>query len=530
MTVSRETPKLNWDFLQGFDRRSLENPALSLSDPEAWDETFGLAIGSESGVKVTKKRSLMYAPVWSAVSLISGACARLPLNCKRSNGDDSEIDRMHPAYRPVRRKPNDEQDRFQFWQTVFLHKLLWNNAYVWIEQAKNGRPRKLWPLLPDRTAPERLLGSQIYAKTGNKPLAKELDGALVYTTEVHGKLFTFFPSEILHFRGLSIDGMEGCDLISHARNAIGLAIAQENFGSRFFKNGARMGGVLEVPATMTKPAMDKVESGFRKSYEDASAWFKTFVARDGVKFHQAAFNPGDSQLVEASEAQARQVARFFKLQPSKLGIKDSSSYNSKSEDNQSFLDDTLSDHLAAVEAQCEDKLLTTAEQESESHFFEYDTSPLLRLDAPKRFGVYQIGLKNRIFTRNEVRRKEGLPPVEGGDEFDNFATTGAVGVKTEPADPKAPADETKNRSLATWKAKIAARAEHKSRSAAGFEQWLATNLKDFRTGDDKLSAADREAALSSLLTELRAALAAHRTEGAALAGLIAPILETWLES
>lgn len=463
-------------------RATIENPSVSLHDTDAWNAMFGGELKTESGIKVTKRKALSVDAVWAAVSLISGACARLPMNrYSRTANDGREVDRTHPTHKLVRRKPNSEMDAFQFWQLVYVHKLLWGRAYVWLDQRSPGEPVEMFPLLPDRTAPERLNGKQVFDQTQNKKLARELDGQLVYVTEVGGKTRTFFPEEILDIRGMAIDSVETLDLVDYAKEAIGLAIAQRKFGAKFFKSGARMGGVLELPAALKKEAQDRVESGFRRTYEDSDQWFKTIVLRDNAKFHQAAFNPQDSQLVEASEAQSISVARFFKLQPSKLGIQKATSYNSKSEDNQAFLDDTLADHLAAVEYQCNDKLLTEDEKNSDSVFFEINRSSLLQMDQTKRYGAYEIGLRSRFLTRNEVRKFENLNAVEGGDEFDNFGATGAVAAPSVGQNPpNPPSDPEKKRDLSLILTDLAARARHKTKSISAFDGWINGEMPDFR--------------------------------------------------
>lgn len=511
------------DFL-GLSRRSgsLENPKVSLQDVDGWNALYG-GEKSEAGIKVTKKKALMYAPVWSAVSLISGTGAKLPLDLFKRRPDLGEDGRAkddaHPSYHVVRRRANREQVAFFFWRQMWCHLLLYNNAYAFISQAAPGQPQELFPLLPDRTAPERLKGKDVYEATGSKQTARELDGALVYASEVAGKVKTFFPSEVLHFRGISLDGMSGCDLVDHAKNAIALALVQEKFASRFFRGGARMGGVLELPAGGKKDTRDKIEKGFGEKYENPDGWFKTVVLREGAKFHQAAFNPSDAQLVEASEAQARHVARYYKMPARKLGLADSTSYGSAEADNQSFLDDTLSDHLCMMAAECGGKLLSEAE--SLTHYFEHNTAALLRMDMQKRYGAYAIALRGRFMTRNEVRAKENMPPVDGGDEFDPAPGAGRgpsppaapvadVPADQVPADDNPPADPQTNSGLGAggWglvAADFVARARHKlAKGHVAFRQWIASPLKDFRSQVASLSAAEQRQ-FEEMVSRIRAA-------------------------
>jgi HK97 family phage portal protein len=490
-------------YLLGLDARaSLENPSVSLTDPDAWEALFGDTYRSASGQKVTKKRALMCAAVWAAISLISGHKARLPLELRKwltKEKTGSTIDEPHAAYRIVRQQFHDELPAFFGWRQLMLHKLLYTNAYAFIDQDAPGKPYGLYPLLPDRTAPERLKKKALVDQGIKRSLAAELDGQLVYVTETNGRLMTLFPSQVLHLRGLSMDGYSGCDLVEHAKHTIGLALAQERFASLFFRNGARKGGILELPASLKKETKDKVEDGFRKSYENEDAWFKTFVARDNVKFHEAAFNPHDSQLVEASQAQIRQVALFFKLQPSKLGLSDSVAYNSKAEDNQSFLDDTLGDELAMIEAECGHKLLSQQERDESTHFFQHDTRPLLRLDQTKRAAANRMAVGRPWKTVNEARAEDNLPPKPGGDELAS-ASPGAPAAnkpadEDSPGNDQPPGDGGDNVGRARLVFAIGQRARHKAKKGQAFRDWvIGAALAEELRAEPKLLAELRAAA------------------------------------
>lgn len=494
------------DFL-GLSRRSgsLENPQVSLQDVDGWNALYG-GEKSEAGIKVTKKKALMYAPFWCAVDLISGTGAKLPLNLFQRRPDLGENGRArddkHRASYVVRRRANREQVAFFFWRQMWCHLLVYNNAYAYISQREPGSPEELFPLLPDRTAPERLRGKKVYDETGDKKLAQELDGQLVYVSEVNGKLRTFMPSEVLHFKGITLDGLAGCDLVDHAKNAIALALAQEKFASRFFRGGARMGGVLELPAGGKKEHRDKIEKGFTEKYDNPDGWFKTVILREGSKFHQAAFNPGDAQLVEGSEAQARQVARFFKMPARKLGLADSTSYGSADADNQAFYDDTLSDKLCMIAAECGGKLLTLEQERGDTHFFEHNAAALLQTDVGKRYSAYEKAIRGRWLTRNEVRAKENEPPVKGGDEFDPAPGAGNA------APPPPKEEEPRQAALAVLET-IAGRARHKAKNLSAFRQWVGSAKEDLRAqfrdcpgasdeGEEKLFAAVDETMRSVL--------------------------------
>lgn len=387
-------------------RSSPERQSFNLNDPAAWDAIFG-GVASDSGVKVTERKALGLGAVWQCVDMISADVAKLPLNRYVRTGEsdeDREVDGGHATQAIVRRRANTENSAFRFWRRLMVHALLWNNGYAFIDRDRAGRPLQLINLLPDRTCPERIGGRMFY---------------VTETTRQDGSpwLRPIPAEDVIHIQGLSIESEKGCDLVEAAKNSFGLALGLQKFKSRFFKNGVRTGGILELPAAMKPTTRDKVEEGFRKSYEGEDNWFKTVILRDGAKFHQTTVTPADSETSEATDAEVREVGRYFRVAPSKLGLSDSVSYNSKAEDNQAYLDTTLSPWLVEICSECDLKLLDPGELESGAAYFEHNTKSLLKMNLLQRSQVYAIWIRNKIATPNECRRFENMPPIEGGDNF-----------------------------------------------------------------------------------------------------------------
>lgn len=383
---------------------TIENPRYSLNDPALYDDLFAAGYQAASGQKVTHENSLNLAAVWQAVSLVSGDIAKLPLYpFKRMQDDDREIDDKHRAYQAVAVQANPYKSAWDFWRDFAVSDLIWNNAYAYISQGRNGI--ELYNLLPDRTAPEWV----------------RLDDGrteLVYVTEVDGKLETLLPSQALHVRGISLDGLSGCDITRHARDSWGLAMAAQGFQSKFFKNGARIGGTLELPLAMSKTAKDALEEGFRKTYESGDNPFKTVILRDGAKFHQGQFSPEQSRVTDISDQQKREVANFFNIPPSKLGIRDSVSYNSFEQDNLSYLNGCLHHRLGAIAAQANLKLLSESERRNDTHYFEHNYSKYAQADWKTLNEGLEIMRRNEIINADEWRRKLNMnkrPDGKGGE-------------------------------------------------------------------------------------------------------------------
>lgn len=410
--------RLGSDVLAGvdgiYDFTSLENPAMSLEDPSTWDDLLAGQV-STAGIRVSTKDGLRLAPVWQAVSMIAGDIASMGCNVYLA-GEYNEPDWTHWAQPLVAEQANQDDTSYTFWQRLMVHALLWNNGYALINRA-GGRgpdfaPIELINLLPDRT-------SAVYA-----------DGRKYYVTEYErepGKpdVMVIDPRDMIHIHGITTSGVGGCPLVDYARDLWGSALAKTNFAAKFFKNGGRVGGVLELPLATTKTTRDKIEEGFRKVYEGGDNPFKTVILRDNAKFHAAQMSPREAQMDESREQDARDVARHFSIPPSLLGLKDSVSYNSAEQDWIAYRTGPINRWTSAITTQCNVKLLSMAERRRRSHYFEFQYQRLVYADTATLAGLIVQMRSAGVYSPNDGRRALGMPPRtdEGGDSYDNPNTT-----------------------------------------------------------------------------------------------------------
>lgn len=454
---------------------------MELTNPAAW-ALLGEG-NTDSGIPVTEDKALMYAPVWQAVSLISSAVACLPFHHFRflPEVSDTASERVRSTQDYLVSvspsggvEPDDYQTAVQFWESFVVDVLLWNNAYALVTYDGAGRPIKLTLLNPDRTGCERI------------------DGRLWYTTEWgDGRVKALFPWEVLHVRGLSAAGCQAPSFIRYARNSIALGLAQQKFASKFFANGGRIGGILELPAGMSKPARDTVEEGFKKSYEGSDNPFRTVILRESAKFHAGQVSPNDAQMVEGTTEQVRMIARWFGLSPALLGIAGATSYNSKEQDNQAFLDHCLKRWLRKIQAECGMKLLSSHRQQSE--FFAHDVSDLISMNAVQQAQADQIYIQMRVKNPNEVRARLNLLPYDGGEKYDNPNTSTAVVEDDDPPEPKSGEEKPQR----DWRASrvlfnLTHTARQKAKNHRAFFQWIEGGMEPQRTEWKEIAAGEPE--------------------------------------
>jgi HK97 family phage portal protein len=508
------TELLGWRTPGREGRATIENPSVSLSDPASFDEAFGGGSATDAGIKITERKSLACAALWQGIAKISGDIAKLPFDLWRRRPDEGrEKAKNHRVYSLVRRRPNREHAAVVFWRRMVANAVLWNRSFAYIDRAGDGTPLELFPLLPDRTTVERH------------------NGEIIYVTEVNKRLRPFPARDILHIEGLCFDNLGAQSMIYEARNSIALALAQERFASKFFRNGGRTGGVLELPIAMPKKARDTVEEGFRKTYENVDEAFKTVILRENAKFHAAQSTPKDAQMTEARESQVRDVARWLNMAPSLLGVEGSRPYKSKEEDKGEYLDSTLSIWLELISGECWLKLLTPAEQDSDELYFEHNTGALLRMATKDRYAVHEIAIRSRIKNPNEVRLEENMLPYEGGDEFLASPGTDLQQGGEEPEEdddepkPKPKGDDERQLALRRVVFNLGARARHKAQSPDAYIAWVDGGLQSHRD-EYRRYVGDEEGEVElfgALLSDLRTA--AETATAATLPGAVHTIIE-----
>ena len=202
--------------------------------------------GTTAGKPVNEQTAMQMTAVYSCVRILSETVAGLPLHVyKYNDSGGKEKDIRHPLYKLLHDEPNPEMTSFAFRETLMSHLLLWGNAYAQIIRNARGEVIALYPLMPNRMTVDRDSKGRLYYLYSR---SSEDAPTLGKDSQVY-----LHPSDVLHIPGLGFDGLVGYSPIAMAKNAIGLAIATEEYGAKFFANGAAPGGVLEHPGTIKDP-------------------------------------------------------------------------------------------------------------------------------------------------------------------------------------------------------------------------------------------------------------------------------------
>ena len=363
--------------------------------------------GSTSGKTVTERSAMQMTAVYSCVRILAEAIAGLPLHVYRYNSDggkEKAID--HSLYLILHDEPNPEMSSFVFRETLMTHLLLWGNAYAQIIRNSKGEVVALYPLMPNKMSVDRDENGQLYSQ-----YLRSID-------EVGGKSETVIlkPADVLHIPGLGFDGLVGYSPIAMAKNAIGLAIATEEYGAKFFANGAAPSGVLEHPGTIKDP--QRVREAWQSQFGGSQNSGKIAVLEEGMKYTPISISPEQAQFLETRKFQINEIARIFRVPPHMVGDLEKSSFSNIEQQSLEFVKYTLDPWVIRWEQSIMRTLLTP--EEKKSYFVKFNLEGLLRGDYQSRMNGYATARQNGWMSANDIRELENLdriPAEAGGDLY-----------------------------------------------------------------------------------------------------------------
>ena len=287
------------------------------------------------------------------------------------------------------------------------HLLLWGNAYAQIIRNGKNEIIGLYPLMPDRMTVDRDENGKLYYEY-------QLSSDDAHTMK--GSTVVLQPKDVLHIPGLGFDGLVGYSPIAMAKNAIGLAIAAEEYGSKFYANGAAPSGVLEHPGVLKDPG--KVRESWNATFGGSANSNKVAVLEEGMKYTPISISPNEAQFLETRKFQINEIARIFRVPPHMVGDLEKSSFSNIEQQSLEFVKYTLDPWVSRWEQNMMRSLLTA--EEKSTYFIKFNVDGLLRGDYQSRMNGYAIGRQNGWMSANDIRELENLdriPAELGGDLY-----------------------------------------------------------------------------------------------------------------
>ncbi|HPJ03274.1 MAG TPA: phage portal protein [Candidatus Limiplasma sp.] len=379
--------------------RSRDKPQNAVSQALAF--YFG---SSASGKSVTPRSAMQMSAVYACVRVIAETVASLPLHVYHytSSGKEKSLD--HPLYSILHDEPNSEMTSFVWRETTLTHLLLWGNAYSQIIRSGRGKIIGLYPLLPDKVQVDR-----------------DASGMLIYEyTTRDSKLVRLRPEDVLHIPGLGFDGVMGYSPIALEKNAIGLGIAAEEYGSKFFAHGATPSGVLTHPNTVKNPSA--LRESWNAAYGGSSNTGKVAILEENMKFERISMPNNEAQFLESRKFQVNEICRIYRVPPHMIGDLEHATFSNIEHQSISFAMHTIRPWLVRMEQSLNRALFS--DKEKGVYYVRFNIDGLMRGSYKERMEGYAIGRQNGWLSANDIRELENMNPIEKADGGDDYLVNG----------------------------------------------------------------------------------------------------------
>jgi len=371
------------------------------------------ALGA-AGEYVSASSVLALSAVWACANLISGTISSLPAELhRRGAGGMTAVAADHPLHGVVYSSPNFEQTALDFWDYLCLSLELWGNAYARKVRGAAGRIVALVPASPEPMTVQRLS-----------------DGSLRYRWTQEGVYYDLADTEVLHIRGPGGSPLGGMSTLQFGREVFSSALAADRAAAGMFRNGLRPSGVISMKEWMTPEQRALMDARLPEKYMGAINAGRPFVAEGGMTYQHLSISPEDAQMLETRQFSVEEICRFFGVPPVMIGHAGASTAWPTSVEQQmiAFQVYTLRRRIKRIE-QAVDKQCLTAADRAAGYSMRFNLDALLRGDSASRAAFYTSMSNIGAMTINEIRAREGLPAVPGGDvprmQMQNVPITGA---------------------------------------------------------------------------------------------------------
>lgn len=365
-----------------------------------------LGLKGAAGVSVTPERAMTLGAVSACVRLIAESIASLPLHVYRMDGTRRQKVTGTPEYRLLHDEPNEIMTSFVLRETMAAHLLLWGNAYAMIVRNGGGEPVALLPIHPRVvTVRKQPNGQMAYSFTLNSGTSAT-------------KSYTLNQADVIHVPGLSFDGISGMSPIRYAAESIGLALAAEQFGASFFGNGSIPAGTITVPERLSPQQASDLRQSWQGTYGGPGNSNKTAVLFAGAKFERISMPPEEAQFIETRKYQVSDIARWYRVPPHMIGDLERATFSNIEHQALEFVQHTLRPWLVRFEQEINRKLFpSTSNGTPSGTYVEFNVDGLLRGDIKARGDYYIRGRQWGWLSANDIREKENMDPIEGGDVY-----------------------------------------------------------------------------------------------------------------
>jgi HK97 family phage portal protein len=381
-------------------------PQARAMDASQFAKAMTFESGTHARVSVTQESALSFIAVYASVGIIADSIAAMPAHVfyKRADGGRELAPNQPPWLNDVDGDPNPETDRFTFFHRWVSSLLLDGNGFVFLaDRNPMGFPNNLWNLHPNYTTVVRRDGQILFdyqtpdGQRSKPPFTRYCRAAPT--------------GDVLHTKGFDVGTLRALSPIDAAREAVALGLAAEEFGARFFGQGAVPPGVIEVTGDPTPAQLENMGQWFRENYSGRARAHIPAVLSN-AKWVSISVTPEAAQFLETRKFQKGEIASLYRVPPHLIGDVDkTTSWGTGIEQqNRMFFEVTLMPWVRRLEVGLNSLL-------PPGHFVKFDPAGLLRGDVAARYSAYQQGRSGGWLSGNDVRRLEDMEPIPDGDEY-----------------------------------------------------------------------------------------------------------------
>lgn len=402
----------------------LENPANPISA-----ETLGALGAGNSLFPVDEQTALEVTSFFRAVTILSGVIASLPISVFEINKDESvKRRRTHAITRLLNIRPSESITRYNFFQTMVLHLLTFGNFYALISRsaASNGLATSMQILNPSQmTVKTTKAGRVVYEY-------RWTDGSGAQTQQST----TYAADRIVHISGLSWDGIRGIGIVDTFAGVLGTALANQSFIESFYGRGAFISGVVSVDGKLNDEAYKRMVSSWQSAYAGSANAGKTAILEQGAKYSRVGLTPTDAGYTDTKKSLVADIARITGVPQFLLEDLDRATFNNIEELSKLFVTYTLKPLCFNIASELAWKLLP--ESEKINHEIKFDFSEILGADVESQSKLIDSLMKWGVANRDEVRRTQGMPPIEDGSGKAYYIPMNMMDPTKEPEDAETP--------------------------------------------------------------------------------------------
>lgn len=393
----------------GIVERMAKPKAMRADDLEKiFQGFFGGGASTSSGVAVSENTAMRQATVYGCVNVLSRTLGQLPCSLYRQDGRNKVKAGDKREHQLIHTRPNEWMTPSEFKNMMMNHLALRGNFYGFKVRKTNGEVIEILPLAPGIV----------------QKVEQNKDWSLAYHCRMPDGTPRIFPgSDMVHVKGMVVNGFLGVSPITYIRESVGLGLAAEEFGARYFGSGTHPGIIVEHPGKLSDTADKNLRDSLSGNYSGLGKSHRLMVLEEGMKAQKITIDPKDAQFLELRQYQRSEIVDIFFATPLSLMAKGDAppTYASSEQFSIGFVVYALMPWLVSIEEAFNRDLIQAADRAN--HYFKFVPQGLLRGSFKEQMEAFATAIDKEIMNPNECRDLLDMNPYDGGDEYRTRTST-----------------------------------------------------------------------------------------------------------